>query len=129
MRSAMVVVAGVLMMLSSLPHGGLAWPALRGRLVEAGAEESLIGALGAGWAFGTAAMVAFGIVVVLCGLRLKRGDPSGLAVVRVIAACYLAFGIGAFFVRHMNPHFLFFIATGVLAGAPVMGHRAKPGGS
>lgn len=78
MRGFFVLLAGIFMMLSAIAHGGFGWPPLRGRLSSAGVGEDLVGALAAGWFFGSAAMAAFGAVVLTSGLRLRRGDLSGV---------------------------------------------------
>jgi hypothetical protein len=125
MRGAIVTVSGALISLSSLPHGLLAWPAMCGELSHLSAPGNLVGGLGAGWYFGTAAMLTFGILVMAAGLRMRRGDNSMVFVVRAVALCYLVFGVIAFFLRHMNPHFLFFIALGLAAGLPVARRSAS----
>lgn len=121
MRAVLVLAAGALMLLSSVAHGALGWPAMRAELERAGAGDDLTGALSAGWYFGTAAMAAFGVIVVICGLRLRRADRSGTPVVLAVAACYLVFGLWAFLLHDFNPHFLLFVATGLLAGIPALG--------
>jgi len=120
MRGVLVLAAGVLMLLSSVAHGALGWPAMRAELGRAGAGDDLTGALAAGWYFGTASMAAFGVIVVIGGLRLRRGDRSGIPVILVVAACYLVFGLWAFLLHDFNPHFLLFVATGLLAGVPAL---------
>ena len=115
----LVVVAGALMLLSAAAHGLLGWPAMLSELRAVGAADDLIGGLSAGWYWGSVAMVAFGLIALLAGMRLRRGDLSGVAPIRVVAACYVLFGLAAFFSRGFNPHFLLFVATGLLAGVPV----------
>ncbi len=124
MRSTVVIVAGIVMLLSSLAHAFAGWPAMRAALGETGAPADLTAALAAGWTFGSVAMATFGVVVVLCGLRLRRGDRSGVATVRVVAAAWFLFGVATFVLRDFNPHFLLFVATGILAGGPVLTRRS-----
>jgi hypothetical protein len=126
MKAFFVMLAGVLMMLSSLAHGTLGWRSMRDALESAGAGNDLVGALAAGWYFGSVAMAVFGAIVITSGLRLRRGDLSGVLPVRLIAAGYVLFGLGAFFGRNLNPHFLLFVLTGLLAGIPVL--RTPPQG-
>lgn len=116
------------MLLSSVAHALLGWPTMRTGLQDAGAPADLVGALAAGWYFGSAAMAAFGAVVLVCGMRLRRDDRSGATVVFLIAACYVIFGLAGFFLRHFNPHFLLFIATGALAGLPLLGNQDRGSG-
>ena len=121
MKSILVLSAGALMVLSSAAHAFLGWPPLRGDLKSAGVAESLMGALAVGWYFGSVAMLAFGAITLRSGLLLRRGDRSGVTPVRIIAACYVVFGVITFVSRNFNPHFLVFIVTGLLAGIPVLG--------
>ena len=127
MKAFFVLLAGVLMMLSALAHGGLGWPSMRTALESAGAGDDLVGALAAGWYFGSVAMAVFGAIVFTSGLRLRRGDSSGVLPVRLIATGYVLFGLAAFAARHFIPHFLLFVLTGLLAGIPVL--RTPPQGS
>lgn len=121
MRSTLLIVAGVVMLASAVAHGALGWPSIKAGLDAAGAGPDLAGALSVGWYWGSASMVAFGIVTAAAGFRLRRGDRSGLPAVGAIAACYVGFGAAAFVLRDLNPHFLLFVATGLLAGLPALG--------
>ena len=120
MRSILVMSAGVLMILSSGAHAFLGWPQLQPELSKAGVVQPLLGAVAVGWYFGSVAMLTFGVVVLLMGLRLKRGDRSGVLTVRIVAAAYLLFGLTVFVLRDFNPHFLVFVFTGLLTGIPVL---------
>ena len=84
------------MMLSSVAHALLGWPAMRGELQKVGAGSDLMRGLGAGWYFGSVAMLTFGVVTLICGLRFKRGDFSGAVPAQVIGAGYVLFGLAAF---------------------------------
>jgi len=121
MRAYIVIAAGLIMVLSSAAHAFLGWPALTMELAKSGVAEDLSGALSLGWYFGSVSMLAFGIITVSFGLRFKRGDRSGAAAIAVIAAGYSLFGALAIVMRGFNPHFLLFIATGLLAGLPLLG--------
>lgn len=125
MRSVVLMVAGMLMVLSSAAHGMLGWPAMRQALLQAGAGADLVGALAAGWHFGTASMAAFGVIVITAAARLRRGDLSGAIFVKAVAACYVIFGAATFVARAYNPHFLLFVVTGVVAWLPVATVKAR----
>jgi hypothetical protein len=125
MRSVVLMIAGTLMVLSAAAHGMLGWPAMRQALLQTGAGADLVGALGAGWHFGTASMAAFGAIVIVSASRLRRGDPSGAVFVKAVAACYVIFGTATFVVRGYNPHFLLFVLTGVLAWLPVAALKSR----
>jgi hypothetical protein len=68
-----------------------------------------------------------GVVTLICGARLRRNDRSGAAIILVIAAGYLFFGLAAFITHDFNPHFLLFVATGLLAGLPALSPGRAPG--
>ncbi len=112
------------MSLGAVAHALAGWGDMRHRLHAAGADAELIGSLGAGWLYGSAMMAAAGAIVLLGARRLSRGDASGLAAVRVIAAAYVVYGAAALVLRHGAPHFYGFIALGLLAGVPAW--RARP---
>jgi hypothetical protein len=97
------------LLLSSLAHAFLGWPAMRQALADAGAGEEIAGALAMGWLFGSMAMVVFGLVV----LRTATRDADPCAV-RFIAVGYLVFGVAAWLARDLNPHFLLFIVIGAV---------------
>ena len=123
MRAYIVIAAGVIMVLSSAAHGLLGWPAMRTELNKIGAAQDLSHALATGWYFGSVAMLAFGLITILSGLRLKRNDRSGASTLAIIAAGYIVFGTCALVQSGFNTHFLLFILTGVLAGAPLLGGK------
>ena len=120
MRGRIVVAAGIVMVLSSAAHSLMGWPAMRAGLEKAAAPEELVGGLAAGWFFGGMAMLAFGVINVWFGLRLARGDRSGVPAIAVISTAYIVFGLCGYVLRDFNSHFLFFMLTGVLAGAPLI---------
>ncbi len=108
-RTMLGILSGALLILSALAHALLGWPAMSAALVEVGAGEDLSGALAVGWYFGSMAMLVFGLIVL--GITIRRRDPRA---VRFIALGYLAFGLTAWLARDLSPHFLLFIATGML---------------
>jgi hypothetical protein len=109
LRVALGLVVGVVLLASALAHAFLGWPAMSAALAEIGAGEELVGALAVGWYFGSVAMLVFGLMVFRIAARRADPDPA-----RFIAVGYLVFGGTAWLVRDHNPHFLLFIATGLL---------------
>ncbi|HXI03328.1 MAG TPA: hypothetical protein VNI57_09140 [Candidatus Saccharimonadales bacterium] len=120
MRGWILVLAGTLMLLSAAAHAGLGWPLMSHGLAEAGAPPDLTRGLATGWLWGSVSMACFGVILVLYGLRWRRGDRSGAVPILVVAAGYTVFGAVALALS-ASPHFLLFIATGLLAGLPVIG--------
>lgn len=125
MKPILALIAGVFMLLSSLLHGLMGWPVVHGELAKVAAGAELVGVLGAGWLFGSAAMAALGAIVIVAALRLRRGDGSGVFALRFIALGYLVFGAAAFLAQGFEPFYLNFVATGALAGVPALGSGAS----
>ena len=121
MRNIVVIVAGLLMLLASLAHGLLGWPAVRAELVHEHANPDLISGLAAGWLWGSACMLTSGAIVTISGIQMRRGNNSGALAVRAIAVCFLAFGLLAFVLEGFDPHFLIFVVLGLLAAASFFG--------
>jgi hypothetical protein len=108
-RTLIGVAGGALLLASGLAHAFLGWPAMAAALAAVEASEDLSGALAVGWYFGSMAMLVFGMIVL--GIAIRKADPCA---VRFIAIGYLVFGLAAWLARDLNPHFLLFIATGVV---------------
>ena len=117
------MVAGSLMLLSAAAHAGLGWPSLRPPLESAGVASDVTDALAIGWYWGSAAMAAFGVITLVSGWKLWRGDMSLVPALLAVAGCYLLFGAVAFVRADFNPRFLLFVATGLQAGAPALIRR------
>jgi len=115
-RNAFGITAGLVLILSSLAHAFGGWPAMEQALVAGNADPALIGALGVGWHFGSMAMLAFGIIVTFAAWNAARGNMVSMIPPRVIALAYVVFGLVAFVSRGFKPHFLFFVAAGLLIG-------------
>jgi len=117
LRTGLGLLTGMVLLLSAAAHATLGWPAMRGALDATGAPEDLVGALAAGWYFGSVAMAVFGAIALLATLRSARAEDPAPGIVFAIATGYLSFGTVAFIVRGLNPHFLLFVATGLLLAA------------
>ncbi len=121
LRSICLYLAGIVMVLSAGAHGALGWPGLATALHEVNAPPDLVTGLAIGWYFGTATMVALGLIVFVAARRLWQGDKTAATYVWQIAAVYLLFGLGALFATSFNPFFLLFVGIGVLTGLPLIG--------
>lgn len=113
-----LLVAGIAMIAAGIAHAFGGWPPLGSALAALGAARDLAGPLAVGWAFGSLAMVAFGAIVLLGRRDCRHGGAMGAAACRVVGVAYMVFGVGATVYRWPNPHFLGFIALGVLALLP-----------
>lgn len=120
-----VLVTSVVVFLSAFAHAFLGWPALRPEL-EGRVDPDVVGALGAGWHFGSVAMAAFGAIGILCALRMLRGETAFRLPPAVIGLAYILFGGGALVARGVNTHFLAFVLLGALLLGGAVAGRGVP---
>ena len=123
-RAGLGLVAGVMLVLSSAAHSVLGWKAIGGELAAAGVPADLTFGLKAGWQFGGASMLAFGIICIsMFAMRLRRRSvPSFPAF--VIGGVYLVFGAWALAASQFDPFFLIFIVPAILLVAASTGGSA-----
>ncbi len=124
-RAILGMLAGLLLVTSAGTHAFLGWPPFRELLGDAGVDADVIAALSVGWYFGSVAMLAFGAIVLLAAAHALRGERAATGSLWVIAGAYTAFGATVYVIRDFNPHFLLFVATGLLVGA-VAALKAPP---
>ena len=122
-------VVAAFLALSSLAHGILGWKLMRTELARTGASPDLLADLATGWYLGSAAMVAFAVIVLASWLEARGQKPAGRMAAATIALTYLAFGLFAFFLRSFDRHFLvaFAIPGALLGVAVIKSRRAAPG--
>jgi len=114
-------IVGGFLLLSSLAHALLGWPPIRAELEQAGVDGNLIGAIAVGWYFGSVAMAAFGVIVLLSWREMGHQTGMGRAAAATVSVTYLVFGVLALLLRSLNPHFIIaFVLPGLLLGAPVV---------
>jgi hypothetical protein len=115
MRNALVFLSGALMVLSCFAHAIFGWQAVGGALRAAGTPPDLLTGVAVSWYLGSAAMAAFGAIAIVGGLRLRTGDRSGLMMMRIVAAVYVAYGMGAYIGTGFEVHFLMlFVVPGLM---------------
>jgi len=113
-RSILGLIVGVLMILSAAAHSLAGWKQLKSTIETLHAPAELVRAIGAGWNFGGAAMVAFGLIVVALFTHRLKGGAVNLLPAIVIGTTYVAFGAGAMAVNDFDPFFLVFVIPGAL---------------
>jgi hypothetical protein len=122
-RSALGLLAGALILLSSAAHTIMGWTGIRAQLVEAGAPPALISGVQFGWQWGGFVMVAIAAIVIVTMVKRLRGQPVSLLPIHAFAALYIGFGAWALAVSGGQIFFLFaFVLPGILltiAGLPV----------
>lgn len=123
----LVLAGGVFITLSSAAHAFLGWPGLAAELEPFNPSDSVRQTVAIGWTFGSAAMLAMGLVTLLAFAELPRaGAALASRVALVIGLAYLAFGIGAFAYSSGNPHFFGFMAIGLLLSLGAVLGRRRP---
>jgi hypothetical protein len=116
-RTALGLLAGGLLLASAAAHSFVGWPAMAAQLDAVGPSPALRFGLAAGWHFGGAAMLIFGTIVVATFVARWRGRPAPLLAPRLIAAGYLAFGVGALLASGLDPFGWLFVVPGTLLAA------------
>lgn len=115
MKAGILGLAVTLLILASAwAHALIGWPTVQQSIGGGNLHPDLVAALAIGWYFGSASMLAFGLIVGLQAIRRLRHLPVDVGSLWVIAIVYVFFGAAAFVLRNLNPHFLIFVVTGVL---------------
>ena len=123
-RLILGIVAGVMLLASSVAHTWLGWKSLSERLARTNVPPDLQAGLHLGWAFGGAAMVILGIIVIATFLGRMRGAKPPLLPIVVIAVVYMAFGAWAIAESGGDLFFLgVFVVPGALLGIAANGHN------
>ena len=112
-RSALFIVAALLMMFGTVGDTFVVVPDLYGDLVEIGVRPTVLGGTVLHLYFGVFAMFGFTLMVSAAAIQSLRGISPARFPLAVIAVIYTAFGIVAFSRSH-NPHHLGALAMGVL---------------
>jgi hypothetical protein len=107
-------IAAAMFIASSATHSFLGWAGLRSALVAASAPPDLIAGLALGWHFAGAAMLAFGVMVVLLFTDRWRGCAVSLRPALVIAVLYILYGVWALILNDVDPFFLVFVIPGTM---------------
>ena len=112
------------MIVSAAAHSLLGWKELKGALGSTQVPADLIQALGLGWHFAGVAMLAFGTIVVALFAQRLLGRTAPLMPANVIAAAYVAYGVGALLVTRFDPFFLVFVVPGIMLSIASVARRA-----
>lgn len=113
-RLILGIVAGVMLLASSVAHTFLGWKSLAEQLARTNVPPDLQAGLHIGWAFGGAAMVILGFIAVTTFVDRWRGGRAPLSPVIAIAVVYMAFGAWAISASGGD---LFFLGVFVIPGA------------
>ena len=118
MASWLLALGAALLLLGAVAHGLLGWPPIREELERAGVGEDLMGGLAVGWYFGSAAMAAFGVILLLCFGQARARTSGWQGTAACLSLAYGIFGLTAFVMRSFNVFFLIaFVLPGIIIGA------------
>ena len=122
-RLILGIVAGVMLLASSVAHTWLGWKSLAEQLARTNVSPALQSGLHIGWAFGGTAMVILGVIVIATFVGRLRGSKPPLLPVAVIAVVYMAFGAWAIAASGGDLFFLgVFVIPGAMLGIAANGH-------
>ena len=122
-RLILGIIAGVMLLASSVAHTWLGWQSLSERLARTNAPPDLVAGLHIGWAFGGACMVILGVIVIATFVGRLRGAKPPLLPIGVIAVVYMAFGAWSIAESGGDLFFLgVFVIPGALLGIAANGH-------
>lgn len=112
-RAVFVLVAGLMMVLSSIAHLVFGWRDTGRTLLAAGVSPDLALGLKAGWYFGGAAMLIFGLIALstYAGMRYRMPTMTHIA---LIGLGYFGFSLWALVASGFAPFFLLFLVPGLL---------------
>lgn len=108
-KRLLVLLIGLLFVLSSGAHGILGWRMVHQALLDARTPVDVIDTVRLGWHFGSVAMAAFGVIVLLAW-NTMRGGGRPLLPATVVSAAYVLFGVGATIASGFSLHFVFLFA-------------------
>jgi hypothetical protein len=113
-RLILGIVAGIMLLASSVAHTWRGWKSLADRLARSSAPPDLVASLHIGWVFGGAAMVILAFIAITTFVDRLRGGRAPLSHVIAIAVVYMAFGAWAIAESGGD---LFFLGVFVIPGA------------
>jgi hypothetical protein len=127
LRATLLFMAAVLMAFAAAVNAVVSVPHLRADMAEINVRPTLLGAISLGLSFGTFAMVGLALLVLAAAFEAARGATPARPLLVIVAAVYVAFGGGAFFVWRGSAHTLGYVLIGVLIGVAIT-LRGSPDG-
>jgi hypothetical protein len=113
-RAVVGFVAAGLQVVSGAVHSMLGWPAVTKEFAATNAPPALVQGLAVPWHFTALSMLTFGAIVAITLQRAVRRADESLAVVMVIGAAYVVFGLVGLALTGGNATFLMFLVPGVM---------------
>ena len=113
-KSAIGIVAGVILIVSAFAHSIFGWKAMSEQLAATNAPADLVQGLRMGWIFGGPVMIVFGILTIVPFLKRFRGERASTLAPVLISISYFGFSAWATVVTGGDPFVVLFIVPGVL---------------
>lgn len=126
-RVVIGLVGSVLMLVSSIPHAVLGWPAQRQVLEQSHVPADTVLGLSIGWYFGGLAIAVFGLIASLSFVQVLRGRAPHMRATTIIGVAYATFGAWAWWETRQS-FALLFIVPGLLVLAGSLGRGAEAPG-
>jgi hypothetical protein len=112
-KSALGIVAGIILIASAFMHTVLGWRAMSTELAKTNAPADLVLGLEIDWKFGGPVMLTLGIIAIHMSLNRWKGLQISTFAPGLMAVMYTLFGIWAMAVSG-EPFFAIFVVPGVL---------------
>jgi hypothetical protein len=120
LRTTILFIAALLMGFAAFVNASVVVPHLREDMFEINVRPTLLGAVSLALHFGTFAMLAFTLMVLMTAMKSLRGGITSPILLWIVGLTYTAFGIFAFILSG-SPHTLGYLLMGLLVlGAALM---------
>jgi hypothetical protein len=120
LRTTLLFIAALLMGFAAFVNASTVVPHLREDMIEINMRATLLGAVSLALYFGTFAMFAFTLIVLMAAIESLQGTITSPLPLWIIGLTYAVFGIFAFILSG-SPHSLGYLVTGLLVfGAAVI---------
>jgi hypothetical protein len=120
LRTILLFIAALLMGFAAFVNASAVVPHLRDDMIEINMRATLLGAVSLALHFGTFAMFAFTLIVLLAAIQSLQGTITSHPALWIIGITYTVFGIFAFILSG-SPHALGYLVMGLLVfGAAVI---------
>ena len=116
LRAALLLMAALLMGFAAYANAVISVPHLQADMAEIHVRPTLLGAVSLGLYFSTFAMFGFALVVLAAAVQALRGATPARLLLAIVAAVYVTFGVGAYFLWGGSGHTLGYALIGALIG-------------
>lgn len=114
MKSILMLVSGILCVGGGLLHAS-GFRVIHGEVARAGVAGELAEIVDLAWVFMSMGFLAFGAILITCGLQMRKKNFGGRAFSGWAAVFFIVFAGWAMIRFGFNWHFLYFLIVGLLA--------------